>query len=147
MQTAWIVWLVLTFAFVIIETSTSALVSIWFCAGSVVALVFSFFFPTVFFGQILVFAIVSVACLLLLRPIAHARVKLPVTPTNADINIGKIAHVITEIQPDQNGRVHVDGLDWSARSDTVLPVGARCRVVALDGVKLVVDPLPDSTSL
>ncbi len=146
MQAVWIVWLILVFSFVLIETFTSVLVSIWFCAGSLAALLFSLFLPNAYFGQILIFAIVSVLCLFVLRPMVRTRSVLPRTPTNADTNVGKIAQVIAEIQPNQHGRVHLEGLDWAASSDEILPVGSECRVIALDGVRLVVTPLPGPVS-
>ncbi len=141
MQTVWIVWLSLIVLFVAIEMSTSVLVSIWFCAGSLASLLFSLFLPNAYFVQILIFALVSILCLVLLRPTVRARATQPRTPTNADANVGKVAQVIVEIRPDQHGRVHLDGLDWSASSDDVINVGSHCRVVALDGVRLVVIPL------
>ncbi len=146
MQAVWVVWLVLVVAFVFTEMATSFLVSIWFCAGSLAALLFSLFFPSAYFGQILIFAAVSILCLLVLRPMVRTHATRPRTPTNADANVGKVAHVIAEIRPNEHGRVHLDGLDWAASSEAVLPVGSRCRVLALDGVHLVVAPLSGETT-
>ena len=77
---------------------------------------------------------------LALRPLAKKGLIGRRVPTNADANIGKMAQVVTEIQPGRFGRVKLEGMEWAAKSDSVLPVGAWCRVEAIEGVKLVVSP-------
>lgn len=140
MQLSWIIWLVLFVVFIIFESVTSFLVSIWFGAGALAALLVSLLFPTAYLAQALAFLAVSTICLLALRPLAHRWLDTKRVATNADANIGKTAQVITEIQPDHFGRVRLEGLDWTAKADTLLPVGASCLVVGLDGVKLIVVP-------
>ncbi|MDL2219708.1 NfeD family protein, partial [Ruminococcaceae bacterium OttesenSCG-928-O06] len=142
MQLVQIVWLVLLLLFVILEAATSAIVSIWFCAGAIAALLVSLFFPTAILAQVLVFVVVSGVALLAFRPLVRKITGNRRVPTNADANIGKLAQVVTEIQPARFGRVKLEGLEWTAKSDVVLPVGAWCRVDAIEGAKLVVSPLP-----
>lgn len=140
METAQIVWLVAVVVFVVLEASTAALVSVWFCAGSLVALVVSLFWPQGIWLQVAAFLVVSIICLFALRPLAKRLVGKRQVPTNADANIGKVAQVVSEIQPGRFGRVKLEGLEWTAKSDVVLPVGSWCRVLAIEGVKLVVAP-------
>ncbi len=140
MSLASIVWLGLLVLFVLAEGFTSALVSIWFCTGALAALVVSLFAPGAYLVQALVFAAVSLLCLIALRPLAKRWIDTRRVPTNADANIGKTGQVIAEIQPGHFGRVRLEGLDWLAKADTVLPVGTRCLVVGLEGVKLIVIP-------
>ncbi len=140
MQFTWLIWLALIVIFVVVEALTISLVSIWFCTGALAALAVSLVFPGAYLVQGLVFLLVSSLCLLALRPLAKRWLDTKRRPTNADANIGKIAQVTTEIQPDHFGRVRLEGLDWTAAADTVIPVGAHCQVVALDGVKLIVVP-------
>ena len=141
-----LVWIALIVLFVIIEGLSSVLISIWFCAGSLAALVVSLFLPEAYLIQVLVFAVVSVVCILALRPFAKRWVDTRRVPTNADANIGKIGQVITEIQPGRFGRVRLEGLDWTAKADVVLPVGSWCEVIALDGVKLIVVPAKEENA-
>lgn len=142
MEVTQIVWLVLLVVFAILEGVTAGLVSIWFCGGAVAALLLSVFWPAAVWAQMLAFLIVSILLLLALRPFAR-RVMMPrQRPTNADANIGKVCQVVTEIQPARIGRVKLEGLEWAARSDFVLPVGSWCRVDGIEGVKLVVTPVP-----
>ncbi|MDL2294705.1 NfeD family protein [Ruminococcaceae bacterium OttesenSCG-928-D13] len=141
MEIVQIVWLVLVVAFVVLEASTATLVSIWFCGGAAAALVVSLIWPSAIAAQVVVFLVVSAALLAGLRPAAKklmgGRRRVA---TNADANIGKVAQVVVEIQPGRPGRVKLGGLEWAARSDAVLQVGAWCKVLAIEGVKLVVEP-------
>ena len=143
MTTMQIIWTALLVGFVILEGVTVTLVSIWFCAGAVVALVVSLIWPNAIVPQVLVFLMVSIATLLALRPLTKKLVGDKKVATNADANVGKIGQVIAEIQPARFGRVKLEGLDWTAKSDEVLPVGTWCRVEAIEGVKLVVTPVSD----
>lgn len=140
MEKMQIIWLGLMIFFIILEAVTVAVVSVWFCAGALAALLVALFLPKAVFLQIVVFFIVSVLALLLLRPFMKKFVGTRRVATNADANIGKMCQVTTEVQPGRFGRVKLEGLEWTAKSDYVLPVGTWCKVVALDGVKLVVIP-------
>jgi len=64
--------------------------------------------------------------------------------TNADSLIGRIGAVTVDIAgPGEVGRVLVDGQDWSAVSQDGIPVakGEKVLVKAIEGVKLVVEPM------
>ena len=135
-----IFWIVLLIVFAIAEGATASLVSIWFCAGAVVALLVSFFVPSVA-GQIAVFLVVSGLVLVLLRPYARRRLMVQRVATNADQIVGKQGRMLLALAPPESGRVRVDGVDWNARSETPLAKDALVRVVALEGTTLVVAPL------
>ena len=63
--------------------------------------------------------------------------------TNAESLVGRQAIVISEIDNLQGiGQVSVGGMEWSARTtkdEESLPVGAVATVVAINGVKLIVE--------
>lgn len=143
MQVTQIVWLVLLIVFIVLETATAALVSIWFCAGALAALLVSLFLPGNVWIQGAVFLLVSALSLLALRPMANKLVGKRHVATNADANIGKLCQVVNEIQPGQTGRVKLEGLEWSAKSSSVLTVGSWCRVNSIEGVTLQVEPAPE----
>ena len=140
MDATQIVWLVLLLAFLVLEAVTVSVVSIWFAAGALAALLVAIFWPGGIAVQVVAFLVVSTLALLALRPLAKKGLIGRRVPTNADANIGKSAQVVTEIPPGRFGRVRLEGLEWTAKSDAVLPVGAWCRVDAIEGVKLVVSP-------
>lgn len=137
------VWLGLTVIFVVIEAATSQLVSIWFVAGAVVAMVFALFDLPVW-SQVVAFVAVSGAVLALLRPVILKRTRAARVPTNADMVVGQTAVVLTDIDNDISaGRVEVMGADWSARSENgkLIKKGDRVRVLRIEGVRLIVTPI------
>ena len=42
--------------------------------------------------------------------------------------------------------VRVDGLDWQARADILMPKGAPCKVTDVDGAVLIVCPVTADTA-
>ena len=137
----WIViWAVVFAVMLIIEVATSGLVSIWFCAGSLVALILAIFkVPELW--QCIAFVVVSVVTLILTRPIAKKFLKKDKVPTNSDRIIGKRGLACESVDNlAGTGSVKVDGLVWSARSSdgTVIPEGTYVTVEEIEGVKAVV---------
>ena len=128
-----LVWLILLIAFVVVEALTVSLVSIWFAAGAVAALIVSGF-TTSWLVQFAVFAVASAVALAATRMTARR------VPTNADINVGRKAQVLVEVTPDVTGRVRLDGVDWNARSEQTIPAGSLCVVLSVDGATLTVRP-------
>ena len=133
-----IVWLVAVAGFLLLEAATTALVSIWFAAGAVVALIISFFTRSIVV-QFVAFALVSAVALAIALPLlgSYRKRKAPIT-NGALLSVGKRGIVLQAILPGEVGRVRVDGLDWPARADTALPKGSRIEVADADGAVLVV---------
>ncbi len=136
---SWI-WLAAVVAFIIIEASTAELVSIWFVAGSLAA------FGAAMLGaglpaQIAVFLAVSVAALVLLRPVVRRKLEPKIVPTNADRVIGLVATVTAGALPGEVGRASVDGQNWSAVCRDPISPGDRARVTSIEGVKLVLEKI------
>ena len=134
-----LVWLILLIAFVVVEALTVSLVSIWFAAGAVAALIVSGFTSS-WLVQFAVFAVVSAVALAATRPLVKKRMTARRVPTNADINVGRKAQVLVEVTPDVTGRVRLDGVDWNARSEQTIPAGSLCVVLSVDGATLTVRP-------
>ena len=59
--------------------------------------------------------------------------------------VGQQAESISDF-PDGQGRVHIDGEDWSARSDDPIRREQLVEVMAVDGLTLIVRPFPGSNS-
>lgn len=147
MDAATVFWLVAVVVFIVLEAATTALVSIWFAAGAVAALIASFVTDSLAV-QGLVFAVVSAITLCIMVPtLAKHRKqnKAPVT-NGSPLTIGKQGYVLVEIQPGYLGRVHVDGLDWQARADVPMPKGTPCKVSDVDGAVLIVTPVTANTA-
>ena len=141
MNWAAITWLILMVALLAVEASTVTLVSLWFAAGALAALLVSFFGPI--WLQITVFLAVSVVLLLALRPLVRKYITPKVTKTNIDSVIGSTGLVTAPVDNlTASGRVKLGGMEWSARSSTgeSIPVGAKVTVDRIEGVKVFVTP-------
>ena len=135
------IWLAALVIFAILEVSTSALVSVWFIGGALVALIAALLEAPIWLQLVLFFA-VSAALLLLLRPLAKKYLTPRKISTNARSNIGKTA-VVTETVDNLQGKgaVRIAGVRWSARStdDSVLEKGTLVRITEIQGVKVCVE--------
>ncbi len=134
-----IVWTIFIIAFIVIEGLTLGLTSIWFAAGSLVALVFSLFNAPVYI-QFIVFLITTAVLIIYTRPIAKDFLKIGNTKTNADGLIGETGQVIIEIEQFKTGQVKVKGQIWTAIDieDKGIEKGASVEIMEIEGVKLIV---------
>lgn len=137
-----VVWLVITVALAVIELLTMGLVTIWFAAGAAVALILSLFNAPIWL-QVGAFIVVSVTVLLLVRPIAATHFNNRIKKTNIDSAIGRKLVAKTDIDNLHGmGKVEMDGSTWIAASsmdNIIIHAGEEVRVVAVSGVKLIVE--------
>ena len=135
-------WVAALVVFLIVEAVTAGLVSIWFVFGSLVALICAALGAAVWL-QIFWFVIVSVATLVLTRPLVKRYVDSRSVATNVDRSLGRAAVVTERIDNlAATGAVKLDGVVWTARStdDAVaIETGERVTVRAIEGVKLIVE--------
>ena len=144
-QYAPILWLVLGVVFAVAEGLSVQLVSIWFAVGAAVTAAVAALTDVSGLTQFWIFLIVSAVLLICTRPLANRLTKGRKVSTNADRVVGEVGIVIEEIDNDLGrGRVKVSGLGWSARSRDFsrIPEGEKVRVLAIDGVKLIVERYP-----
>ena len=138
-----ILWLILFVAFLVVEASTVAVVSLWFAVGALAAMVTGLCGGQLWL-QVAIFIGVSALLLALLRPIMKKFVTPKMVATNADSLIGTAGIVIEEIDNiNAKGRVKLDGMEWSARSTSGenISAGAQVRVDRISGVKVYVTPV------
>ena len=144
MELVAIVWLGLLVAFLVVEAACPIhLVSIWFAAGSLAALVVWWLHGPLWL-QILVFLVVSGGLLAALWPIAKKYLNPRITATNVDSVIGSIGIVTSAIDNiEAHGQVKLNGMEWTARSTTGEPIAehTRVRVDKIEGVKVFVTPV------
>lgn len=136
------IWLVILVLLVVIELLTMGLTTVWFAGGALVATLASLVGAPLAL-QIILFLVVSGLLLFFTRPIAVKYFNKDRIRTNAESLVGRQAIVISEIDNLQGiGQVNVGGMEWSARTrdeNMTLPVGAVVVVLAIDGVKLIVE--------
>jgi len=142
MNTWAIIWLVLIIVFVALEAATVQLMSIWFAAGALAAMVICLLGGQLWL-QVLVFFTVSIVLFALLWPLARKRLKAKVVPTNADALVGRVCMVTEAIDPMEGGRVKVGDVTWSARSENgdKIPVGTQVKILKIQGAKVFVETL------
>ena len=138
-----ILWLGAFVVFLAIETGTLGLVSIWFAAGALGALLVAWL-GGMFWLQVVVFLVVSCAALACLRPLVKKYIVPKISATNADSLIGVVTLVTGDIDNIQaKGELLLGGVPWSARSTSgePIPAGTLVRVDRIEGVRLYVSPV------
>ena len=136
-------WLMLLIVFLVMEANTVSLVSIWFAAGALTAMLASLCGAQVWLQGTLFFG-VSIALLLLLRPVFRRYIKPNLTKTNVDAVVGSRGIVTEDIDNiAAAGQVKVGAMYWSARSEdnTCIPAGTLVTVKRIEGVKVMVTPV------
>jgi len=136
-----VVWLTAMIALLIVEAIVPGLVSIWFAIGAFAALI-SALLGAPLWLQVVWFLAVSVATLVLTRPLAQRYVNSRVQPTNADALIGRDCVVTENIDNlAGTGAVKIDGKVWTARAENEngrYAKGDVVKAVKIEGVKLIV---------
>ena len=135
-----IIWGIIFAVMVIFELATFQLVSIWFAAGAVGGFIAARCHLS-FANQLLIFVLASLVLLAATRPLLKKVSIGKAQATNADLDIGKTASVIEEINNETGtGRVRINGVDWKAVSEneTVIPEGSIVVVREVAGAKLIV---------
>jgi membrane protein implicated in regulation of membrane protease activity len=144
MDWATIVWFALLLIFLVVEAACAIhLVSIWFAAGSLVALIASFFSAPVWL-EVVLFLVVSCAMLVLFWPFTKKFLNPKVEKTNVDAIVGSEGYVTVAIDNVAAvGQVKLGAMEWTARSATgaVIAQGTLVKVDRVEGVKVFVTPV------
>lgn len=138
----WLVWLIFAVAALIIEASTEAIVSIWFCVGAIISFAISFIPGVPYWGEIIIFVGVSLISFFLMRPfIKKWTAKKEKTRGYIDNLVGKKGIVLTKVDSLQPGEIEVNGMTWTASTLTneTFEEGEVARVVSVAGNKLFID--------
>ena len=135
-----IIWLALLIGFIALEAATVKLVSIWFAAGALAAMIVCLIGGPLWL-QMLVFFTVSILLLILLMPVVKKHLKPKLVATNTDALVGRTCTVTEDIDPVEGGRVKVGDVTWSARSEgeKVIPAGSKVKILKIQGAKVLVE--------
>ena len=135
-----IIWLALMVVFLIVEASTVVMVSLWFAAGSMAALLVSLLGAPIWL-QVALFLAVSGVLLASLRPMVRKHFTPRLQRTNVDAVVGSQGYVTADIDNvAATGSVRLGAMEWTARSTTGAPVskGTLVKVDKIEGVKAFV---------
>jgi membrane protein implicated in regulation of membrane protease activity len=136
-----LLWVLAIVVFLVMESLTYQMVSIWFIFGAIAGII-AYFLGGGFFVQFSVFIAVSLLLLILFRPVAMKMLKKQDFKSNADGLIGKDV-LITEDIDNINGRGKgkINGMEWTVRTETKeeIKAGSIVQVKRIEGVKLIVE--------
>lgn len=137
--TIWL-WLAVFVITIAVEAMTQDLVSIWFSAGSFAALCISYFAP--WWVELIVFVVISTACLILTRPLVKKLMRSQIRKTNTDEFIGQKVKLISDVSKFEMGTVKLNSIVYNVvlpedeeneiKADTIV------EIVSIKGNKFVV---------
>lgn len=142
-------WLAILILFLVVEAQAVTLVSIWFAAGALAALIASLFGAQLWL-QITLFFAVSCVTLACLRPLLRKYFKPNLTKTNVDAVIGSQGYVTAAVDNlSASGTVKLGAMEWTARSTDGQPIpeGSLVQVDRIEGVKAFVSPVKVESNL
>ena len=140
------IWLAAMVVFLIMESQTVTMVSLWFAAGALAALIAALC-GAEFWLQILLFFAVSIVLLASLRPLARKYFTPKITKTNVDSIVGQTGIVTASIDNvTAQGQVKLGAMEWTARSTSGdnIPTGTLVKVDKVEGVKVFVTPVKEN---
>ncbi len=138
-ENLWIAWLLVAVFFLVVELSTTALISIWFVAAAVVVCLLSLFIENIL-AQIVIFVLLSAIFMVVARRIYKKHMKSKVNEVDkAQELIGKNA-TVTEPTNKINGRVVIGDIYWRAvtENDEEIPKGENVIIKGVRGTTLVI---------
>lgn len=136
-------WFILMMVFLVVEAACPIhLVSIWFAAGSLVAMITAMLGGQLWL-QIVLFLVVSCTLVAMLWPFIKKFLNPHLTKTNVDAVVGSVGRVTVNIDNiAAEGQVKLGAMEWSARSSSgePIPAGTLVRADRVEGVKVFVTP-------
>jgi membrane protein implicated in regulation of membrane protease activity len=138
----WLIWLILAVVLGVAEILTlTAVLGILAAAALITSIAAAVGIPVPL--QLGIFVVASVAGVALIRPVVRKHLQRPsIHVFGPAAHAGKTARVVHEIHGD-NGRIRIDGEDWTARTydeALVIPVGTVVDVLEINGVIALVYP-------
>jgi len=133
-----ITWLIIIIVLSIIEAVTVNLVTIWFVASGIVALIVSYFDVSVDI-QIGIFVILGIILLLTTKKPLEKLLNKTKQKTNIDRILDMQGIVTEEIDKNSPGEVKVDGKRWTAIANKKIKKDCTVKILKIEGVKLIVE--------
>lgn len=130
-----IVWLLGAIIFAVIEFIVPGLIFIWFAISAVITIFFSMIVEKVLY-QGYFFVVVSVLLLLITRNYCKK------IRSQKNDKVDRITGTVVEIKEiDERGNyiIYLDGKHWLGKSETLLNVGDKAKILKIEGIKLVLE--------
>ena len=143
-MTYWWFWLAVLVIAIIVEVCTDQLISIWFVPGAIASIVVDLCSGRLIW-QVLVFFVVSIVGIVVGKKFLSKYRISENHKTNIDAIIGEKCIVTEKVNTFAGcGQAKVHGQVWSCRGvsdDDVFEEGEILKIVAIEGVKLIVKKL------
>ena len=130
-------WLIVIIICCFLEAITVNLVSVWFIASGIVALIASLFTDS-FEIQLGIFVILGIFLLITTRKPLQKLVNQKKEKTNIDRIFDMTGVVTEEISKNKSGVVKIDGKYWTAISDETIQKDSIVKVLQINSTKLKV---------
>ncbi len=137
-----VIWSILIVTTVILELSTTNLITVWFSVGAIAALIATVCGLNIYF-QLSIFVVVTIIALIATRPLAKKIMNREVIHTNADRVIGMVGIITIAFSEDEVGQVKVDNNLWRAVNleHQSFYEGEKVQIDAISGTKLIVSKI------
>lgn len=138
------IWLSVIAVAIIIEMSTTELISIWFAFGAVPSFILSACTNLGYEWQILMFIVVSAILILCFRKMTKKwLLKNTTAKTNLDALIGEKFRMLSRTDFETMGKVKVKDVEWSVKGENsqTIEEGEVIEVTGVSGNKLLVKPI------
>jgi membrane protein implicated in regulation of membrane protease activity len=136
----WIwVWVAVIVISAIIEAITTDLTSIWFTVGGIIALIICICgAPEI--AQVIPFGIVSLLCILTIRPVVKKTISKQTIETNISSLVGRKETLITPITHKTKGTIKINDVIWNVVSEdnSEIKANTEIEIVSVSGNKLIV---------
>jgi membrane protein implicated in regulation of membrane protease activity len=138
------IWIIAGLVLAALEMVVPGLIIIWFGIAAVVTGILAIFVHNEY-AQFGVFVVLSAVMVVFSQKIAHKITKPEPEPVGANRMTGSAGIVTQAIKPPELGRVKVVGDEWRAEARQQIESGRQVRVLAVDGTRLIVEPLEGSS--
>lgn len=135
-------WLAVILICAFLEAITVNLITIWFIASGIIALIVSIFVDSVFI-QCSVFVLIGILLLITTRRPLQNMVNVHHEKTNLDRIYNMTGIVVEKILVNRPGVVKVDGKYWTAISDDDIDVDSIVSILEINSTKLKVKKVED----
>jgi inner membrane protein len=138
---AWWHWWILAAILAVVETFVPGVIAIWFSAAALVVGALMLVMPVPWPLQFVLFGVLGVVALVLWRRLRYPSDDRSEQPTLNQRGVHYIGQVYTLVKPivSGTGKIRVGDSVWLAHGSDA-PLGARVRVVGVDGTVLQVEP-------
>ena len=132
-------WVGILIICLVVEAFTMVLTTIWPAIASI-PMIFISRTDLPFRWQLLIFVLLTIALIIITRPIAIKKLKLGNEKTNADTILGKEVLIVKKITPFEKGEAKgQNGVVWTAKSidDSEIEENTICIVEKIEGNTLL----------